>query len=148
MTAGTLSRTQSVHLMSAVVRDRLTADLVAKGYMLDFATLLIGELEKFLALCAISDEPLCPTRQVDDAWHAFILRTADYADYCESLGRFIHHHPEDPGEPRSSFDLPSTVAALRAAGLEPDLDIWIGATGAGCESQCDPKCNSAPPPRW
>ena len=35
-----------------------------------------------------------PSKIVDDAWHAFILDTEAYAQFCkEAFGRFLHHHP-------------------------------------------------------
>lgn len=36
-----------------------------------------------------------PSRVVDDLWHAFMLHTREYADFCTAtLGRFLHHTPE------------------------------------------------------
>lgn len=38
-----------------------------------------------------------PARDVDDAWHEFILHTHLYAKFCqERYGRFIHHIPISP----------------------------------------------------
>jgi hypothetical protein len=35
-----------------------------------------------------------PSRIVDDAWHAFILDTEAYSQFCkQAFGRFLHHHP-------------------------------------------------------
>ncbi len=36
-----------------------------------------------------------PSRVVDDLWHAFMLHTREYADFCTAaFGRFLHHSPE------------------------------------------------------
>lgn len=36
------------------------------------------------------------TQIVDDAWHAFILDTPAYAEFCrDALGRFLHHRPAE-----------------------------------------------------
>lgn len=36
-----------------------------------------------------------PSRLVDDAWHAFIIHTREYADFCKrAFGRILHHAPE------------------------------------------------------
>jgi len=35
-----------------------------------------------------------PTRDVDCAWHAFILHTQAYMDYCNArFGTYLHHDP-------------------------------------------------------
>jgi hypothetical protein len=35
-----------------------------------------------------------PSQIVDDAWHAFIIDTRAYADFCrQAFGRFLHHTP-------------------------------------------------------
>lgn len=37
-----------------------------------------------------------PSKAVDDAWHAFILSTRAYRDFCErAFGRFLHHTPAE-----------------------------------------------------
>jgi hypothetical protein len=39
-----------------------------------------------------------PSHAVDEAWHGFILCTAQYARFCEAAyGRFLHHHPDGTG---------------------------------------------------
>ncbi len=36
-----------------------------------------------------------PSRAVDEAWHGFILCTAQYSAFCErAYGTYLHHHPE------------------------------------------------------
>ena len=56
-------------------------------------------LREWLIACAYRRrEPLgMPSRAVDYAWHAFILDTAAYRDFCQkAYGRFLDHFPEDP----------------------------------------------------
>lgn len=37
-----------------------------------------------------------PSQAVDEAWHAFILSTREYRDFCRQvLGRFLHHVPAE-----------------------------------------------------
>jgi hypothetical protein len=37
-----------------------------------------------------------PSQVVDDAWHAFILHTRYYQEFCnKALGRFLHHTPAE-----------------------------------------------------
>ncbi len=39
-------------------------------------------------------EPLAPALKIDLAWHAFLLFTKDYREFCtEYFGGFIDHHP-------------------------------------------------------
>lgn len=58
----------------------------------------IDEMLEFLDRCGDSDGPSGerpPSQLVDEAWHAFIIHTGDYADYCTTrFGRFIHHRPD------------------------------------------------------
>ncbi len=37
-----------------------------------------------------------PSKAVDDAWHAFILSTRHYRDFCKrAFGRYLHHTPAE-----------------------------------------------------
>jgi hypothetical protein len=57
-------------------------------------------LREWLVCCAYRRRrPLSmPSRAVDYAWHAFILDTAAYRDFCEkAYGRYLDHFPEDSG---------------------------------------------------
>ena len=37
-----------------------------------------------------------PSQVADDAWHAFILHTRVYQDFCnKAFGRFLHHTPAE-----------------------------------------------------
>lgn len=41
-----------------------------------------------------------PSTLADDAWHAFVLCTKDYAEFCERFfGRMIHHYPDPAARP-------------------------------------------------
>jgi hypothetical protein len=101
----------------------------------------------FLAACATNpDAGLAPSPEVDKGWHAFILHTADYAEFCDRVAdRFIHHLPDDSGEEESGAGIPATVAAMRALGLAVDAGLW-GADGE-CTSdchQCHAGCHDSP----
>jgi hypothetical protein len=40
------------------------------------------------------DYPLPPSYDIDDVWHAHILHTEDYYNFCKQVfGEFLHHHP-------------------------------------------------------
>lgn len=58
------------------------------------------EMLKFLDVCAASEETVSPPPRIDDAWHAFVLFTRDYAAYCEDrFGFFVHHEPMESSDP-------------------------------------------------
>lgn len=81
---------------------------------------LFEDVKRFIALCATSPAPLGLSRQIDQAWHIFILITKEYARFCEGYcGRYIHHEPSDPytdlgenyfvGKRRETFVLAETA---------------------------------------
>ena len=60
------------------------ADLVERGFR-QFFMACARSRGRFVAM---------PSKAVDAYWHAFILDTRSYADWCErTLGRFLHHAP-------------------------------------------------------
>ena len=101
----------------------------------------------FLAACAANPSAgLAPSPEVDKGWHAFILHTADYAEFCDRVaGRFIHHLPDEPGEEVSGAGVTVTVAAMCALGLSVDADLWgiAGACTSDCH-QCHAGCHDSP----
>ncbi|MGI5288358.1 glycine-rich domain-containing protein [Nonomuraea polychroma] len=100
----------------------------------------------FLYTCALNpDAALSPSPQVDIAWHAFILHTRPYAEFCETVaGRFLHHVPDD-GDDGDSAEAAQriglTLDAMRAADLPVDAELWL--TNGKC-SQCYAGCASDP----
>ncbi len=61
--------------------------------------ILEQELKKYLALSAVKTKEDLGTgmfsHDVDNLWHAFILFTPEYAEFCNNyIGHFIHHAPE------------------------------------------------------
>jgi hypothetical protein len=84
-----------------------------------------------------------PGLLIDAGWHAFILHTADYAEFCERVaGRFIHHRPGNPsGAASGQQTIGVTIAAIRDAGLHVDPDLWV--PRAEC-SQCYQGCADDP----
>ena len=62
------------------------ADLVERGF------------RQFFMACSRSNGQYVamPSKVVDAYWHAFILDTRSYADWCDrTLGRFLHHVPAE-----------------------------------------------------
>lgn len=97
----------------------------------------LAEALRFLNLAAemraTSDARLVtPSAPVDAAWHAFILHTRPYAEYCErAYGGFVHHSvtpPIDPGAgpPQASglFSYLLTRVLMRERYGELDEELW------------------------
>lgn len=114
------------------------------GYGHDTAERVIEQTLAFLVACArYPDGHLVPSQAVDAGWHAFIVHTADYAEFCQRIaGRFIHHRPGGPGEATPGQQaIGVTIAAMRDAGLSVDPDLWVPV--AEC-SQCYQGCADDP----
>jgi hypothetical protein len=98
----------------------------------------------FLLACARNPEtPLAPSREVDHGWHAFILHTREYADFCAQVaGEFIHHAPEDPDadRARAAARTEMTAEVIRRTGLPVDEELWPSG-GAACSSKCERCCS-------
>ena len=55
-------------------------------------------LRDFFVICAQARGRFVamPSQVADDAWHAFILHTRYYQDFCDkAFGRFLHHTPAE-----------------------------------------------------
>jgi hypothetical protein len=114
------------------------------GHDQDTAERIVEQALTFLVACArYPDGHLSPSETVDAGWHAFILHTADYAEFCERVaGRFIHHRPGNPsGVASGQQTIGVTIAAIRDAGLHVDPDLWV--PRAEC-SQCYQGCADDP----
>jgi hypothetical protein len=88
-------------LVSASMFDRLTRRvMVDHGTDQTAAEQVTDQALAFLQACALDPAAgLAPSAGVDKGWHAFILHTADYAEFCQRVaGRFIHHLPAEPGD--------------------------------------------------
>ncbi|MFE7319158.1 glycine-rich domain-containing protein [Streptomyces sp. NPDC057555] len=109
----------------------------------------VDQLVAFLATSADIETRLAPSLRVDLFWHAFVLRTKPYADFCAALGSFVHHVPDrgshSPAEGRAV--LARTKEAISAAGYQIDPEFWPSESGADCSadcSQCHAGCTDSP----
>jgi hypothetical protein len=76
------------------------------------ADALFEDLKRFLYLCGNSPAHHSPPRNIDSAWHQFILYTRDYAVFCEEMfGRFIHHKPASYFRPKTQGGVQRTIEA-------------------------------------
>lgn len=110
-----------------------------KGVEREYAERVMDQALAFLGACAkFPGNKLAPSNVVDVGWHAFILYTREYADFCQRVaGRMIHHVPEDAsGAPQHSKEPFSvrlgTVEAIRRAGYRVDHELWTEGSYASC----------------
>ncbi|MFI0982605.1 glycine-rich domain-containing protein [Streptomyces sp. NPDC021093] len=107
----------------------------------------VGQMLAFVAASAHSDKPLSPSPLVDDFWHAFLLHTRAYQDFCEEMfGAFVHHQPGflDREEHGGGKELRArTVDAVTLAGYELDHEFWPELDLASC-TQCHANCHDSP----
>jgi hypothetical protein len=106
---------------------------------------IVDQALAFLGACAVyHGVPLSPSRAVDPGWHAFVLHTRDYREFCHRFaGRFIDHVPTT--EAGSGAVVDRTVDAIRAAGYQVDEDLWL--SGQAACTQCHNGCHDDPPPQ-
>ncbi|WP_127477448.1 glycine-rich domain-containing protein [Sulfurivermis fontis] len=60
--------------------------------------LVLAALRDYFHLCNMAGRRMVamPSQVVDDAWHAFILFTRAYEQFCRrAFGRFLHHTPAE-----------------------------------------------------
>jgi hypothetical protein len=135
-------------LISSNLFTRLVARIV-KDEQIDqvHAERIMDQTLGFLTACAANPGAgLSPSQTVDVGWHTFILHTREYAHFCQQIaGRFIHHTPNDLDalgqSPSEAEAIGATVAAMRAAGLPVDAELWL----PRCDcSQCYAGCADDP----
>ncbi len=116
---------------------KLLVPRIMKLYNRDrvFAEAIVREAKRMMYLTQVSGEPICPSVEIDDAWHEMILFTPFYHKFCQFLGTpYIHHDPTEP-EPdeisSSHSDSPSgpnlydrTLANYAKYIGEPDRRYW------------------------
>ncbi len=78
---------------------------------------IFEDTKRFLYLCATSKGSFVPSPNIDEGWHAFILHTKDYQEFCETyLGKFIHHYPSD-GQTDRDRDISMITNTVKSANM-------------------------------
>lgn len=101
-----------------------------QGWSRGYADRAIREYKRYVFLAMCSDVPVCPSEDVDAAWHLHLTYTRSYwKRFCgDVLGRPLHHDPTRGGPAEADKHLKmyeATLAAYREAfGEEPPADIW------------------------
>ena len=108
----------------------------------DEAEKLFEDTKRFLFLAATHLDPISPTPEIDEGWHAFILFTRDYELFCqENFGFFVHHAPSAPGQKTKT--LRARFVARQVFGDNLSLNWGVEASGS---SDCAPESNCEAPP--
>jgi len=100
----------------------------------DYARRVVDEYKRFCFLACVTDHPVTPSDQVDQAWHLHLLYTEDYwRVFCpEVLCRDLHHGPTRGGADEGRrFDeqyARTRHSYLRWFGEHPPVDVWSIAT--------------------
>lgn len=100
------------------------------GWTRRFADRVVREYLRFAALAVGRENPVCPSEQVDAAWHLHLTYTRSYwKRFCgDVLGQPLHHDPTrggaaEAGKHRAMYA--ATLAAYRETfGEAPPADIW------------------------
>ncbi len=99
---------------------------------------LLPEYQKFMGLVALGHRGLGMfSSEVDKIWHAHILNTALYEQFCNMIcGRIIHHAPNLYGHK-------TTYQAEEADCIEPGPSCKEPEPGPSCEQDPGPSCSSS-----
>lgn len=98
----------------------------------DEAEALFSEVKKYIVLVRSDETRIWEMHslRVDEAWHQFILFTAQYMDFCQRFfGRYIHHSPSNAPEAKSEKAVPVASFAMFRERYEalfgaPLPDLW------------------------
>lgn len=110
--------------------DRLARD---NGWSRAYAERVITEYKRFMLLTVTHGRAVCPSEDVDEAWHLHLTFTRSYWQrFCkETLGTEVHHEPTRGGPAEHAKHVTmyeDTLAAYaRAFGTWPPADIWPAA---------------------
>lgn len=103
------------------------------------AEMRFAVLKTFLDFAAKSVKPCFPSKEIDDAWHTFILFTKDYQQFCSNfLQSFVHHVPFVSDEHKVSHFTPGYFCYIE----NKQFKRTFVKTLAGLERQFKANCGS------
>lgn len=100
------------------------------GWSRSYAERVVTEYKRYLFLAATGIAPVCPSEEVDAAWHLHLTYTKSYwGRLCgEVLNRPLHHEPTKGGPAEGEKHLAMYAATLaryrEAFGCDAPADIW------------------------
>lgn len=118
-------------------RSEAAIEYYAREFGLDLAeaTEHFEELLKYLCLSAAYTEPLTPSDQLDQMWHAFLIQTRDYTEFSQMLGKLVHHTTMSSPQPAAYSN-----ATLRYQQNFGDLHpVWLSSKLNRKQNEC-PEC--------
>lgn len=69
-----------------------------QGWTRGYAAAVTREYRRFLYLTQVAGHMVCPSDEVDQAWHLHLTQTVSYQRLAQLLpGGFLHHHPSKGG---------------------------------------------------
>lgn len=103
---------------------------VENNWSFQFAATVYDEYLKFIYLTCISESPVTPSDEIDQAWHLHMIYTQSYwNEMCRSiLNQDIHHTPTRGGESENSkfhayYNKTCTLYEIEF-GYPPRQDVW------------------------
>jgi uncharacterized protein (TIGR04222 family) len=102
------------------------------GWPRAYADRVIREYKRFAYLAMTAGHPVCPSEDVDQAWHLHLTYTHSYwKRFCgDVLGQPLHHNPtrggSAEGDKHRRMYAETLTAYRRAFGHEPPADVWPG----------------------
>ena len=120
---------------------------IAREHQMDMAQAesIFRDTLRFLYLAGATDaKHIAPTKNIDIGWHAFLMYTRDYAQFCEAnFGKFIHHAPRRRGDAPATVNSLAITFELARRVFGPGLsDNWAydirSADCQPCVSKCSP----------
>jgi len=70
----------------------------ANGWTRGYAAAVTREYRRFLYLTQVAGHMVCPSDEVDQAWHLHLTQTVSYQRLAQLLpAGFLHHHPSQGG---------------------------------------------------
>lgn len=134
------------HLITESLWVRLTGRVLKDNpdFTIEKAESVIDGALGFLSLCAKFPEVnFVPSHLVDIGWHAFILYTCEYQEFCKRIaGHFIHHEPND-GEQKIDDGINSgtTVRFMDENNFSYNPSIWK-ILSKDCDVDCTDSCKN------
>ncbi len=129
--AGLLARILAFDIDGGEVALPFAARLAREnGWSRPYAERVIEEYKRFVFLAVTGTSPVCPSEDVDAAWHLHLTYTRSYwKRFCgEVLARQLHHDPTKGGSAEGEKHLAmyaATLTAYREAfGASAPADIW------------------------
>lgn len=99
------------------------------SWTLGHATQATREYRRFLVLTQLAGHEVCPSADVDEAWHLHLTQSRAYAQMCAKVfGRFLHHDPSKGGAGEDTRHREMYARTLQRYeqlfGEPPNPEVW------------------------